>query len=50
MYSLSTHHFADGGVGKVIESTKHFRSTEVNRVAAECNTMKEIGDQIFKHN
>ena len=26
MYLLSTHHYADGGVGELFESTKHFRS------------------------
>ena len=26
-YSLSTHHYADGGVGEVFESTKHLRSS-----------------------
>ena len=26
IHSLSTHHYADGGVGEVFESTKHFRS------------------------
>ena len=26
MYSLSTHPYADGGVGEVFESTKHFWS------------------------
>ena len=28
LYSSSTHHSADGGVGEVCESTKHFRSLE----------------------
>ena len=26
IHSLSTHHYADGGVGEVFESTKHFWS------------------------
>ena len=28
-HSLSTHHYADGGVGDVFESTKHFLSFRV---------------------
>ena len=28
--SLSTHHYADGGVGEVFESTKHFWSLKLD--------------------
>ena len=35
--SLSTHHYADGGLGKVFESTKHFKSLNGK---AESNTIE----------
>ena len=44
--SLSTHHCADGGVGEVFESTKHFWS--VNSVAAKSSTIEVNGDHLFK--
>ena len=41
MYSLSTHHYADEGLGEVFESSKH-------SVAAKSNTIEVNGDLFFK--
>ena len=45
MHSLSTHPYADGGVGELLESTKHLWSLSVNSVAAESNTIEDISDR-----
>ena len=36
--SLSTHHYADGGVGEVFESIKHFRSFRCKQCLAQATT------------
>ena len=49
--SLSTHHYADGGLCKVFESTKHFRSLngKAESNAIEVTKTSDIIKQQRKH-
>ena len=44
IHTLSIHPYADGGVGEVFKSTKHFWSFGVNSVAADSNKTEDIRD------
>ena len=47
IHSLSTHHYAGGGVGEVFESTNTSGVSGVNSVAAESNTIEVNGNRLI---
>ena len=50
IHPLSTHHYADGGVGEVFESTKTCEVSGLNFVRTESNTIEVNADLFFRHN
>ena len=50
IHSSPTHQYADGRVGEVFESTKHFWSLRINLVSAESDTIELTGDRYFRRN
>ena len=48
VHSLSTRHYADGGVGEVFESTKHFRSLMGKQRCSQISTIDEKDDQFVE--
>ena len=45
IHSLFTHHYADGGVGEMFESTKHLK---LHGIAAKSDIIQINGDYMFK--